>query len=87
MKEIAMAKIETDPYGSTETSTAYTGQERPASRSGYGRSAWALAFVTVFLVSLAAAVLLWPSHSTDPAPVGSAGTGIVREPSPASNKQ
>lgn len=74
-----------DRYGATETTTEYEGQERPGSRKGLSLSVWAIVGLSVFLAAIFIWVWLQPPGGTDPAPGGSAGTGIVREPGPSTN--
>jgi hypothetical protein len=75
-----------DRYGSTDDPTGYEGQERPGSRMGFSYSAWSLGLGVVFLVALCVWVFARSGNNTDPAPRGSAGTGIVRESGPSSVK-
>ncbi len=70
-----MATTGTDPYGSSETSTAYEGQKRPSSARGTGRSRWSVGIAAVFLVSIVGWLLFHPG-GTDPAPDRSAANGV-----------
>lgn len=49
-----------DPFGSSNKKTQYEGQGRRGARSGKARSGWALVFAALFLVGLAAWILLRP---------------------------
>jgi hypothetical protein len=80
-----MTPPDTDPYGSTETTTEYKGQRRPGSSSGYAISAWAVGFAAVFLMLVAGWFFFHPA-GPDPAPGGSAGNGVVRTPGPTSSR-
>jgi hypothetical protein len=76
-----------DPYGSTETTTQYEGEHHPAPKGGIARSAWALALAAGFLLVLGGWIILRPHGATDPAPGGSAGSGSVTTPGPATQSQ
>lgn len=70
-------------HGSTDAPTGYEGQEKPNSRTGFGYSAWALGLAAAFLATVCIWTMLETGDSIDPAPEGSAGSGIVQERVPA----
>ncbi|MGF9694131.1 hypothetical protein AAIH46_15050 [Rhizobium sp. 0TCS1.26] len=81
-----MTEPDKDTQGATDTATEYDGQSRASDRSGYARSAWALAAAVVCLVSIVGWSLFGSGGKTDPAPAGSPGNGVVREPGPATSR-
>jgi hypothetical protein len=82
-----MVQPESEQDGSINRTTEYSGQELPTSRFGRRRSIWALLIATILLVVVMWVAILHKGDSTDPAPSGSAGSGMVRESGPASNKR
>jgi hypothetical protein len=80
-----MTPPDADPYGSKDNRTEYEGQRQSTSRSGYAKSAWALAIGAMFLALVVGWLLFHPAR-TDPAPGGSAGNGVVTTPAPTSSK-
>lgn len=81
-----MAK-DSDPYGSTEMSTEYDGQRRPGRDGNFIKSAWIIALPALIVACILGYVVFGPKTTTDPAPSGSAASGIVEQPPPASNKR
>jgi hypothetical protein len=74
-----------DPYGSTETSTEYEGQRRAGRDGNFIKSGWIIALLAVAVAGILGYVAFGPQTTTDPAPNGSAASGIVEQSSPASN--
>jgi hypothetical protein len=74
-----------DPYGAKDASTEYEVSGRPKANKRRAKSVAGVIITLLILVTVAAAVLL-TKGTTDPAPVGSSGAGVVREPAPANGK-
>jgi hypothetical protein len=78
-----MTEPDKDPNGAIDTATEYDGPSRSSDRSGYARSAWAVVAAAICLSSIVGWSLFASGGKTDPAPAGSPGNGVVREPGPA----
>jgi hypothetical protein len=69
----------TDPYGAKDTSTEYEVSGRPKANKPRAKSVAGVIITLLILGAVGAAGLL-SKGATDPAQVGSSGSGIVREP-------
>ena len=80
LAEVVMAQK--DPFGASDSKTEYQVKGRPRADKHKAKSVAGLLLVCV-IGGLVAMILLRSYPGSDPAPGGSPGAGIVREPGPA----